>query len=120
MKVNVSFELDLSAHPGINIETLKQLRGGLQNLSSFFHELHLTNLCHLTDAMAKPVTESFSQEFKTALIESYQWDCDLSDQLFKNYQVQGVTDDGHSFNSVHQEPGYREKMLIDGIETQEF
>lgn len=117
MKVVVSFELDLSKHPGFNVGSIAQLRGSLQNLSSFFHELHCLCLDKKTGAMAN---QTLDPKLKEAVLQHYDYDIAISEQLFNNYRVQGTTEDGHKFDSTHQEPGYKETMIIDGVETRDF
>lgn len=117
MKVKVSFELDLSSNPSLNAKKLEHLRGSLQNLSSFFRELHLSNQDKLTDVMFRT---DLGDKTKKASIKICKANCATSAQLFNNYKVEGVTDDGHTFVTTHQEPGYRETMLIDGKETAEY
>ena len=114
MKVKVSFELDLSENPSLNIDTLKNLRGCLQNLSAFFHELH----CHHLEKICKAHTRD--SETRDILLKIYEADAAVSKQLFDNYTVEGVTDDGHDFVSNHQEPGYKEIMKIDGEIVRDF
>ena len=117
MKVTVSFELELSENPALNIKSLDDLRGSLQNLGSFFHELHLTNSEKILNTLANPDPEPLMQE---ALLEANRVDALVSAQLFNNYRVQGKTEDGHVFDFTHQEPGYKEEMIIDGQVTGEY
>lgn len=101
MKVTVSFELDLSVHPAFNVESVNDLAGSLENLSSFFAELHSSNLEKLTDAMSR---KDLAPEMQAALIEQYKYDVAISKQLFDNYRVIGTTEDGHNFDTAHK-PG---------------
>lgn len=109
-RVTVSFELDLKDNPSLNISKLEDLRGSLQNLSSLFHELHLHQLQKLTESMCYKGEEVMKQ----ALISCNEQDLAITEQLFHNYTVSGTTDDGHTFESNHQQPGYKETMKIDG------
>lgn len=117
MKIKLTVELDLAENPALNVPSIKELKGGLQNLGSWLNELHLTYLEKITNSMGKPHPDPAWQE---AILAHNQADAKVSEQLFNNYRIEGVTDDGHAFDFTHQEPGYKERMLIDGVETQEY
>lgn len=117
MKVTVSFELDLTNNDSLNIRTIEDLRGSLQNLSSFIHNLHLDNLSRTMNAMANRKDDPVTREWT---IKAYTQDQEVSEGIFNNYRVEGVTEDGHKFVSTHQEPGYKETMTIDGKEVSDY
>jgi len=106
MEVRISFELNLSNHVGLNISGLSDLRGSLQNISSMIHNLHLSYLDKLRHAY---VVEDLVM--REALIKHYEADIGVTEQLFNNYIIEGRTEDGHDFISVH-----KEVMMIDGVE----
>lgn len=112
MKVTVSFELDLANAPAFNATTLKELKGCLQNLSDWLHELHCVHLQKITSSMAHPHPEPF---FQAAILAHNEADAAVSAQLFDNYRVVGTTDDGHTFDCHHTKP-YTEVNIIDGKE----
>jgi hypothetical protein len=114
MKVKMSFELDLE-NTGYNIDNLSELRLSIQNLSSWLHELHE----HYLDRRMETwdILNDVERQFMKATIER---DIKLSKQLFNNHSIQGITDDGHSFEFNHQEPGYKETMIIDGNITDDY
>jgi hypothetical protein len=112
MKVKVSFELDLTNNDSLNVRTVEDLRGSLQNLSSYIYNLHLDNLQRTLKAMAD---KNANPIVKEAMIKAYTQDQEVSEGLFNNYTVEGTTEDGHKFESNHQEPGYKETMIIDGV-----
>lgn len=115
-RVIVSFELDLKDNSSLNISKLEDLRGSLQNLSSLFHELHLHQLQKITDSMCYKGEEVM----KKTLIRCSEEDAAITEQLFHNYTVSGTTDDGHTFETNHKEPGYQETMKIDGKIVSDF
>jgi hypothetical protein len=112
MKVKISFELDLSCNESLNIETLEDLRESLQNISSLFNRLHLDSLKRICDAHC--YEGKHKQVMKEHLLMRSEQDAAVTEQLFNNYTVAGVTDDGHTFESN------REIMKIDGIEAVDF
>src|SRR5579862_6890295 len=108
MKVKISIELDLSECSGYNINTVDDIKDGLQNLSFWLNELHLAQHRRLFDTLdidGSPMQE----EIKKAIKE----DLNLSKQLFNDYYVEGITEDGHNFTFSHREPGYIERLFID-------
>lgn len=113
MKVKVTFEMDL-ADTHYNIDEVRLIPVCLQNLSSWFNKLHLH---YLEESCNSVASEYANEETKKAVCEHVEQDLKLSEQLFNNWKVEGATDDGHKFEFVHQEPGYKEKTLVDGVET---
>ncbi len=118
MKVKVTFELDLK-DTHFNINKVKLIPVCLQNLGQWFYELHCYYLSHKLDRMVSNAAKDciYNDAMKKALIEAAEQDLVLSEQLFNNYKVEGVTEDGHKFEFSHQDPGYKEKTLVDGVET---
>ncbi len=114
MKVKVTFELDLK-DTHYNIKKVKLIPICLQNLSSWFNELHLHKLQKRVSELADKV--GCKPEVVKALLEHQEQDLKLSEQLFNNYRVEGVTEDGHKFEFTHQDPGYKELTLVDGVPT---
>lgn len=118
MKIKVTFELDLK-DTHYNIDKVKLIPVCLQNFGQWFYKLH----CHyLNEKLERLVKNSagdciYNDEMKKALVESDNQDLMLSEQLFNNYKVEGITEDGHGFEFTHQDPGYKEKTLVDGVET---
>jgi len=117
MKIKLTVELDLSKNPALNVGNIKQIKGCLQNFGSWLNELHLTYLDKIMDSHGKPHADPAWQK---AILDHNEADAAVSKQLFDNYRIEGTTDDGHTFDFTHQEPGYKERMLIDGIETLEY
>lgn len=122
-KVKISFELDLSCNSSLNIATIADLRGSLQNLSSLLYELHTHHLVKLSEAhcyKGDPERPDSLEAIKAYLIKTYTEDAAVTEQLFNNYTVSGVTDDGHEFLSTHQNHNYHETMTIDGVLREDF
>lgn len=115
MKVTVTIELDLSDTP-LDIRAVSDIRYGLQELSSIFQDLHTAQLTKISNIMCSHLDPK-SQEFA---IQQREQIVKITAQLFNNYRVQGTTTDGHTFDFLHQDPGYKERMLIDGLEKQDY
>jgi hypothetical protein len=64
--------------------------------------------------------EQCDEVLRKEMHDKCKMDADLSSQLFNNYTISGVTDDGHSFEHNHQEPGYKEITIIDGKEVDDY
>ena len=70
----------------------------------------------LSQRNSQKQTWEFS-EYETQKKIDFEYDEKLSKQLFDNYKVEGITEDGHNFIFTHKEPGYKELTLVDGKET---
>ncbi len=112
MKITLTAEFDVSKNPALNAEDVSQIAGALQNLGSLFHELHLYHLTKISEVMAN---KHLTDVMREHLLASYNADANVSEQFFDNYRIQGTTDDGHTFDFTHKEPGYEEKMMVDGV-----
>ena len=55
---------------------------------------------------------SAQQAVVKAIREHQEQDLKLSEQLFHNYKVEGITDDGHKFEFTHQDPAIRKKLWL--------
>jgi len=114
MKVTISIALDLSDFPAFNMPNEDSIRGALSNLGSLFHELHIAQLEKKCQLMSRLPEDEATRE---ALLEHMNQDIDLTGQLFNDWQVIGTTDDGHTVQFNHKEPGYKERLLVDGEEV---
>lgn len=111
MKVTVQFEIDLK-DTAYNIDKVRLIPVCLQNLGSWLNHLHL----HYLSERVEHIYRS-SPEMQKAMREHVEQDLKLSEQLFNNYKVSGTTEDGHTFTFTHQDPGYKERTIVDGKET---
>jgi len=118
MKVKITFELDLK-DTHYNIKKVKLIPVCLMNLGMWFSKLN----CHyLSDKCDRIVANSakdcpYNDVMKKALLEQVDQNITLSGQLFNNYRIEGITEDGYKFEFTHQDPGYKEKTLVDGVEV---
>ena len=109
MKVQISFELDL-ADTTDNVNKISDLPLVIQNISDLIYH-GPKNYLHeeIMDCLTGEKTET-----KNLMYVYYKKLQDLTDQIFNNFKIKGVTEDGHIFCFTHQEPGYVEETLIDG------
>jgi hypothetical protein len=84
-------------------------------LGSLFHELHVAQLEKKLKLMGRLPEDEATKE---ALLEHMDQDIELTEQLFHDWCVSGTTDDGHTVQFQHKEPGYQERLQIDGEEVQ--
>lgn len=119
MKVKLSIELDLSG-TSYNIKDIPDLNDGvISNISSWLYELNLLYGDKKLKVFTTSVPSKTPEEeklWRDALHKIADDDLKLSSQLFHNFHIEGVTEDGHSFSFTHKEPGYKEQFLIDGID----
>lgn len=113
MKVTITFELDLT-NTSYNVDEVENIPICLQNLGSWLNKLHLTQLEHKCDTLC---IKGLPPGLKEACLRVCDESISLSKQLFNNYKVEGVTEDNHTFVFTHQDPGYKETTLIDGVKT---
>ena len=118
MKVKVTFELDLK-DTHYNIKKVKLIPVCLMNLGMWLDKLHCHYLEKELDALVRTTKAdcTYNDAMKKAIMENAEVDTALSKQLFNNYKVEGVTEDGHKFEFTHQDPGYKEQTLVDGVPT---
>ena len=118
MKVKIAFELDLK-DTHYNIKKIKLIPICLQNLGQWFYELHLHYLTKRIDDLYRVTKEDsiYDGEDRKAIMEDAEQNLKLSEQLFHNYKIEGITDDGHTFQFTHQGPVYKEETLVDGVKT---
>jgi hypothetical protein len=115
MKVKITFELDLK-DTSYNVDKVRLIPVCLQNLGNWFYNLHLYYL-HENIRLIAASSKNIDKRWVKAVSEHHEENESLSEQLFYNYRVEGTTEDGHEFVFTHQDPGYKEKTLVDGKET---
>jgi len=108
MKVKISFELDLSG-THYNILSKKDISICLQNIGSWLHALHT----HYLDQRLEIEFSQADEATKKAMRKHAAQDIKLSEQLFRHYQVEGIAENGQKFTFLHEEPGYKEQIIID-------
>lgn len=118
MKVKITFELDL-ADTSYNIDKVKLIPICLQNLGQWFYKLHCHYLSQKFDDLFRITNKdcTYNDAMKKAIMEHAEENLKLSGQMFNNYQVEGLTEDGHTFKFTHTDPGYNEATLVDGTST---
>jgi len=118
MKVKITFELDLK-DTHYNVNKVRLIPVCLQNLGQWLYKLHCHYLSDKFERMVKNAAADcvYNDEMKKALMEHADQDLKLSEQLFNNYKVEGVTEDGHTFEFTHKDPGYNEQTKVDGVPT---
>ena len=109
MKVKISFELDL-AGTHYNMRNEKCIPECLQNLGSLVNELHLRQL-----EESLRILDDYKDDkvMRKALMSHNEQDKKLTSQLFHNYAVEGVLENGKKFTFTHTEPGYKENLTIE-------
>lgn len=119
MKVKITFELDLK-DTHYNIKKVKLIPVCLQNLGMWLDKLNCHYLSNKFDRLVANAAADcvYNDAMKKALLEHDDQDIKLSGQLFNNYKVEGVTDDGHKFKFTHKGPGYKERTFVDGVEVE--
>jgi hypothetical protein len=114
MKFRITFEINAKGTSFEIKDKEDEVTAVLQNLSSWFNNLHLhfleqrcSNMSrgHLNEATKKALDTHIKEELK------------LSEQLFNNYTVEGECTDGSKFTFTHKDPGYRETMTWQGEPT---
>ena len=106
MKVKISFDLDLIG-TGYNAEKVDDLFLTFQNLGMFLSDLEKNNLFKKIQYMKEPKEDKMMRDM-------YEQNVKVAAQIFNNLTIEGTTDDGHSFSFNHQEPGYKEIIIVDG------
>lgn len=106
-KLQVTFELDTTGTSFAIKHKGDEVTAVLQNLSSMLQTLK----CHFLERNLDTLTDkTLTPEMRDALLEHYEEEIKLADQIFNNYRVVGTMEDGKEFVFTHQEPGYRETM----------
>lgn len=111
MKVVITFELDLADTP-YNISNPSLIPVCLQNLGSWVGGLHR----HYLERRLSSIENVTNAATRQALLKAQAHDAELASQIFNNYRVSGVTENGSTFEFTHTEPGYREKLTVNGAD----
>lgn len=109
-KVRISFELDLTEHPGVCVDDKESLPCALQNLGSWLDNLQQYYREDALHWSLKAIGEKESIHEK--MYEHLSMQADLAKQIFNNYQIEGTLADGTTFTFTHKEPGYEESLVI--------
>jgi len=118
MKVRITFELDLK-DTHYNINKVKFIPICLENLVGWFYKLHTHYLNQKFDDLFTTTAPdcTYNDAMKKAIMDNVEQDLTLSKQLFNNYKIEGVTDDGHTFEVSRNDSGFIEGILVNGVKT---
>ncbi len=108
MKLRVTLNFDTKGLTGYDGVSPKHVEGVLSNLGQFFQRLKVMALKRKTEIMADRL--GMDPALRTGLLRHTDEEIALADQIFHDYQVEGVMDSGDAFVFTHSEPGYKEAL----------
>ena len=117
MEITISFKLKLD-DTSYNVNTKNDLALTIVNIGDWLRELHLANIekrivCEFDSGF---LHEPGNEESLAAAIKSYDEDKKLSAQIFDNYSVSGIMEDGTTFECSQDRSKMTGYTLINGVE----
>lgn len=106
MKLRVTLNFDTKGLTGYDGASPKHVEGVLSNLGQFFQRFKAAALKRKASIEAA----SPDNEARKAILRTCDEEITLSEQIFNDYQVEGLLDSGDAFVFNHTEPGYQEAL----------
>lgn len=110
MKLKIKFELNTDDIPSFN-STVKEGEQGIKEVLSNIGQW-LQELQNLPNVQKLEILAAYkdNEYLKNKLLEAQDEKLALAEQIFHNYQIDGVMENGDTFSFSHSEPGYKENF----------